>query len=189
MLMRVSALLQGWVAQAAEQLNPQTVGQRVCEHLKQTIAGIAPPPESRLIQNHAQRIGQLRFLGSLVYPGQPPFHALPGDPHFSENRRGLPGPFFARVADQPASGFKEHDDHPKAMTTPSVARTQQANVERDSSAAKGEGAPGFNAGPRRLGARGPCEVTPPSPTWPDCAACRRRSRARAQRGRREVAEV
>ena len=42
-LMRVSALLQGWVAQAAEQLNPLTVWQRVCDHLKQILAGIGPP--------------------------------------------------------------------------------------------------------------------------------------------------
>lgn len=49
MLMRVSALLQGWVAQAAEQLNPITVWQRVCEHLKQIIAGIGPPKTHRLL--------------------------------------------------------------------------------------------------------------------------------------------
>ncbi len=42
-LMRVSALLQGWVAQAAEQLNPQSVRQRFCDHFKKTIAGIGPP--------------------------------------------------------------------------------------------------------------------------------------------------
>lgn len=49
MLMRVSALLQGWVAQAAEQFNPVTVWQRVCEHLKQIIAGIGPPKTHRLL--------------------------------------------------------------------------------------------------------------------------------------------
>jgi hypothetical protein len=48
MLMRVSALLQGWVAQAAEQLNSVSVWQRVCDHLKQTIAGIGPPRKPRL---------------------------------------------------------------------------------------------------------------------------------------------
>lgn len=42
-LMRVSALLQGWVAQAEEQLNPQSVRQRFCDHFKKTIAGIGPP--------------------------------------------------------------------------------------------------------------------------------------------------
>jgi len=51
-LMRVSALLQGWVAQAAEQLNPTTVWQRVCDHLKLTLAGIGPPSAARLIPNH-----------------------------------------------------------------------------------------------------------------------------------------
>lgn len=55
-LLRVSALLQGWMAQATEQLNPQTVWHRVCDHLKQTIAGIGPPPIMRLLENHADGI-------------------------------------------------------------------------------------------------------------------------------------
>ena len=37
-LMRVSALLQGWNAQAAEQLHPATVWQCVCDHLKRALA-------------------------------------------------------------------------------------------------------------------------------------------------------
>ncbi|MDP2793189.1 MAG: hypothetical protein Q8O25_03755, partial [Sulfurisoma sp.] len=56
-LMRVSALLQGWVTQAAEQLNPVTVWQRVCDHLKRTLAGIGPQPILRLLGNHANGIG------------------------------------------------------------------------------------------------------------------------------------
>ena len=56
-LMRVSALLQGWVAQAAEQLNPVTVWQRVCDHLKLTLAAIGPPPILRLLAVHANGIG------------------------------------------------------------------------------------------------------------------------------------
>lgn len=56
-LMRVSALLQGWVAQAAEQLNPTTVWHRVCEHLKHVLAGIGPPPAHPLLENHANGIG------------------------------------------------------------------------------------------------------------------------------------
>ena len=48
-LMRVSALLQGWCAEAAEQLNPQSVWQRVCDHLKQIITGIGPPASLRLL--------------------------------------------------------------------------------------------------------------------------------------------
>lgn len=52
-LMRVSALLQDWVAQAAEQLHPQTVWQRVCNHLKLTLAAVSPPAASRPIENHA----------------------------------------------------------------------------------------------------------------------------------------
>jgi hypothetical protein len=48
-LMRVSALLQGWLAQTAEQLNAVTVWQLVCDHLKQIIAGIGPPKSLRLL--------------------------------------------------------------------------------------------------------------------------------------------
>ncbi len=47
MLMRVSALLQGWVAHGAEQLNPVSVWQRVCDHLKRIIVGIGPPKTLR----------------------------------------------------------------------------------------------------------------------------------------------
>ena len=56
-LMRVSALLRGWVAQAAEQLNPTTVWNRVCEHLKCVLAGIGPPPALRILEYHANGIG------------------------------------------------------------------------------------------------------------------------------------
>ncbi|MDP2792620.1 MAG: transposase, partial [Sulfurisoma sp.] len=52
-----NALLQGWGAQAAEQLNPVTVWQRVCDRLKLTLAGIGPPPILRLLENHANGIG------------------------------------------------------------------------------------------------------------------------------------
>jgi hypothetical protein len=56
-LMRVSALLQGWVVQAAEQLNLVSIWQRVCDHLKRILAGISPPPILRLLENHANGIG------------------------------------------------------------------------------------------------------------------------------------
>jgi hypothetical protein len=56
-LMRVSALLQGWVAHTAEQLNSITVWQRVCDHLKRTLAGIGPPPIHHLLAVHANGIG------------------------------------------------------------------------------------------------------------------------------------
>ena len=56
-LMRVSALLQGWVAQTAEQLHSTTVWHLVCEHLKRTLAGIRPPPAYRLLENNANGIG------------------------------------------------------------------------------------------------------------------------------------
>jgi hypothetical protein len=51
-LMRVSALLQGWVADAAEQLDSTTVWRRVCSHLKHVLAGIAPTASHRLLENH-----------------------------------------------------------------------------------------------------------------------------------------
>lgn len=56
-LMRVSALLQGWVTEAAEQLNLSSVWNFVCNHLKHVLAGIAPPRTHRLLQNHADGIG------------------------------------------------------------------------------------------------------------------------------------
>ncbi len=56
-LMRVSALLQGWVNQAAEQLNPREVWNLVCEHLKRVLAGIGPPPTRRLLENQPNAAG------------------------------------------------------------------------------------------------------------------------------------
>ncbi len=56
-LMRVSALLQGWLAEAAEQLTSTTVWRRVCDHLKYVLAGIAPPCVYRLLENNAAGIG------------------------------------------------------------------------------------------------------------------------------------
>jgi len=56
-LMRVSALLQGWVDEAAEQLNSITVWRRVCDHLKHILAGIAPPATHLLLENQAGGIG------------------------------------------------------------------------------------------------------------------------------------
>jgi hypothetical protein len=56
-LMRVSAMLQGWVDRAAEQLNPTTVWYLVCDHLKHILAGIGPPRVHRLLENHANATG------------------------------------------------------------------------------------------------------------------------------------
>ncbi len=56
-LMRVSALLQGRVAEAAEQFSPITVWHRVCNHLKHVLAGTAPSASYRLLENHAGGIG------------------------------------------------------------------------------------------------------------------------------------
>ncbi len=55
--MRVSALLQGWVADAAEPLNSTTVWSLVCDHFKHVIAGLPPPSALRLLQSHATGIG------------------------------------------------------------------------------------------------------------------------------------
>jgi hypothetical protein len=56
-LMRVSALLQGFLAKAAEQLNPTTVWNLVCDHLKRVLAGVGPPSAIRFLENHANGIG------------------------------------------------------------------------------------------------------------------------------------
>lgn len=56
-LMRVSALLQGWLAHAAEQFNPSAIWNLVCEHLKRVLAGIRPTPAHRLLENHASGVG------------------------------------------------------------------------------------------------------------------------------------
>ena len=56
-LMRVSALLQGWATQAAEQLHPTAVWNLVCDHLKRVLADIGPPPAHRFLENHANGIG------------------------------------------------------------------------------------------------------------------------------------
>ena len=56
-LMRVSALLQSWVVQAAEQLTPTTIWHRVCNHLKHVLAAIGPPPPHRFLASHANGFG------------------------------------------------------------------------------------------------------------------------------------
>ena len=56
-LMHVSALLQGWVAQAAEQFNQTTVWHLVCEHIKRVVASIGPPQNIRLLSNFAHAVG------------------------------------------------------------------------------------------------------------------------------------
>ncbi len=61
MLIRVSAMLQGWVTQAAEQLNPVTVWQRVCDHLKQILAGIGSPKTLRLLGIMQKESGNYGF--------------------------------------------------------------------------------------------------------------------------------
>jgi hypothetical protein len=56
-LMRVSAQLQDWATQTAEQLQPRFVWIMICEYLKQKLAGIGPPRSLRLLQNYAEGIG------------------------------------------------------------------------------------------------------------------------------------
>ena len=51
-LTRVSALLQGWVAETAEPLTQPSVWHRVCDHLKRILAGIGTPPAHPLLKNH-----------------------------------------------------------------------------------------------------------------------------------------
>lgn len=52
-LMHVSALLNGWLVRATEQLNPTTVWNLVCDHIKRVIASIGPPQNIRLLANLA----------------------------------------------------------------------------------------------------------------------------------------
>ena len=56
-LKHVSAMLQAWVVRAAEQLNPVTVWNLVCDHLKRVLAGVGPPPAHRFLEHHAIGIG------------------------------------------------------------------------------------------------------------------------------------
>ena len=56
-LTRVSALLQGWVAETAEQLTQPSVWHRVCDHLKQILAGIEGPPRHQLLGNSVNGVG------------------------------------------------------------------------------------------------------------------------------------
>lgn len=56
-LERVSALLQGWVAHAAEQLSPSTVWTLACDYLKRVLARISPPSAHRFLVNHANGMG------------------------------------------------------------------------------------------------------------------------------------
>ena len=56
-LMRVSTLLQGWAAHAAEQLNATTVWNLVCDHLKCVLAAVGSPQSHLFLANHANGIG------------------------------------------------------------------------------------------------------------------------------------
>jgi len=56
-LMLVSALLKGWVIRTAEQFNATTVWTLCCDHIKQTIARIAPSQTHQFLAHHANGIG------------------------------------------------------------------------------------------------------------------------------------
>ena len=56
-LMRVSALLKGWVTCIAEQFDVKTVWTLCCDHLKQSLAKTGPPPTHQLLENNAIGIG------------------------------------------------------------------------------------------------------------------------------------
>ncbi|MDR0635434.1 MAG: hypothetical protein LBF91_10725 [Azoarcus sp.] len=55
-LTRLSAQLQAWVSEAAEQFGITSVWLLCCDHLKRAIAAIGPPRHIRLLTNHANRI-------------------------------------------------------------------------------------------------------------------------------------
>jgi hypothetical protein len=48
-LMQVSAQLQPWSIEAAEQLNTVSVWRCACDHLKQTLVGVGPPQSQLMI--------------------------------------------------------------------------------------------------------------------------------------------
>ena len=56
-LTRVSALLQGWVAETAEQLPAPSVWHGVCDHLNRIPTGIEGPPTHRLLGSYANGVG------------------------------------------------------------------------------------------------------------------------------------
>jgi Tfp pilus assembly protein PilE len=56
-LMRASALLQGWFAQAAEQFKNQTVWQSVCDHIKLSFSNCAPTPTRHFTKYYATAVG------------------------------------------------------------------------------------------------------------------------------------
>jgi uncharacterized protein (DUF2141 family) len=56
-LMRVSAQLQAWAKEAAEQLQNRTVWRCVCDHLKYTLAGIGPPKTLSLCDSNSGNCG------------------------------------------------------------------------------------------------------------------------------------
>jgi len=60
-LMRVSALLQDWCNDAAEQLALRSVWQRICDHLKQVITGIGPPKSLRWLGVMRKESGNCGF--------------------------------------------------------------------------------------------------------------------------------
>ena len=55
--MRISAQLQAWVTEAAEQFNVTSVWQLCCNYLKHTLAAIGPPPTPHLLPDHANGVG------------------------------------------------------------------------------------------------------------------------------------
>ncbi len=61
MLMRVSAMLQGWGCPGCGAVEPLIVWQRVCDHLKQIIAGISPPKFLRLLGIRQTESGNYGF--------------------------------------------------------------------------------------------------------------------------------
>ena len=56
-LMHVSTMLQHWTRRVAEQLNPTTVWNLVCDHLKLVLAAFAPPQPRRRFAFHASGSG------------------------------------------------------------------------------------------------------------------------------------
>ena len=56
-LVRVPALLQGWVAETAVQLTQPSVWHRVCDYLKRILAGIGATPTPQLLGDYPNGVG------------------------------------------------------------------------------------------------------------------------------------
>ena len=83
-LTRVSALLQGWVAETAEQLTQPSVWHPVGDHLKRILAGIGSPPSQPLLKK-TMRMGSAGCGSRLI--SRPTMIVLPAPGSSARGKR------------------------------------------------------------------------------------------------------